>query len=98
MRYPVAVAGIIGTLLALKALFRLDPVKEAEVLAAEQRSETESLELRTLIVDNPNLEGLAVEAIPGRLEVGVTLSRIRRGDEAEVCILSVQILALVLCG
>jgi putative transport protein len=82
--YPVAIAGIIGTLLALKALFRIDPVKEAEVFAAEQRSETESLERRTLIVDNPNLEGLAVEAIPGRLEMGVTVSRIRRGDEAEV--------------
>ncbi|HET9376491.1 MAG TPA: putative transporter [Chthoniobacterales bacterium] len=82
--YPVAIAGIIGALLALKALFRVDPVKEAEVSAAEQRSETESLERRTLIVDNPNLEGLAVEAIPGRLEMGVTVSRIRRGDEAEV--------------
>jgi putative transport protein len=82
--YPVAIAGIIGTLLALKALFRIDLVKEAEVFAAEQRSETEFLERRTLIVDNPNLEGLAVEAIPGRLEMGVTVSRIRRGDEAEV--------------
>jgi putative transport protein len=84
--YPVAIAGIIGTLLALKALFRIDPVKEAEVFAAEQRSETESLERRTLIVDNPNLEGLAVEAIPGQLGMGVTVSRIRRGDEGEVCL------------
>ena len=82
--YPVAIVGIIGALLALKALLRMDPVKEAEVFAAEQRRETESLERRTLIVENPNLEGLAVEAIPGRLETGVTVSRIRRGGEAEV--------------
>ena len=34
--YPVAIAGIIGTLLALKGLFRIDPLKEAEVFAAEQ--------------------------------------------------------------
>ncbi|MFZ0502913.1 MAG: hypothetical protein WAM44_04325, partial [Chthoniobacterales bacterium] len=81
--YPVAIVGIIGALLALKALFRIDPVKEAEVFAAEQRRETESLERRTLIVENPSLEGLAVEAIPGRLEMGVTVSRIRRGGEAE---------------
>jgi putative transport protein len=82
--YPVAIVGIIGALLALKAFFHIDPIKEAELFAAEQRRETESLERRTLIVENPNLEGLAVEAIPGRLETGVTVSRIRRGGEAEV--------------
>ena len=30
------------------------------------------------------MEGLAVEAIPGRLETGITVSRIRHGGEAEV--------------
>jgi putative transport protein len=82
--YPVGIAGIIGTLLALKAFFHIDPAKEAEAFALEQRRDVESLERRTLIVENPNLEGLAVEAIPGRLEMGVTVSRIRRGDEAQV--------------
>ena len=82
--YPVAIAGIIGTLLALKALFRIDPLKEAEAFAAEQRRGAEPLERRTLIVENPNLEGVEVEAIPGRREAGVTVSRIRRGGEAEV--------------
>jgi len=82
--YPVAIAGIIGTLLALKALFRIDPLKEAEAFAAEQRRGAEPVERRTLIVENPNLEGLQVEAIPGRREMGVTVSRIRRADDAEV--------------
>lgn len=82
--YPVAIAGIIGTLLALKALFRIDPLKEAEVFAAEQRRGAEPLERRTLIVENSNLEGVQVEAIPGRREMAVTVSRIRRADEAEV--------------
>jgi putative transport protein len=82
--YPVAIAGIIGTLLALKALFRIDPLKEAEAFAAEQRRGAEPLERRTLIVENPNLEGVAVEAIPGQRETGVTVSRIRRADEEEV--------------
>ena len=81
--YPVAIAGIIGTLLALKAFFRIDPVNEAEAFAAEQRRGAEPLERRTLIVENPNLEGVEVEAIPGRLETGVTVSRIRRPGEAE---------------
>ena len=82
--YPVAIAGIIGTLLALKALFRIDPLKEAEAFAAEQRRGAEPLERRTLIVENPNLEGIEVEAIPGQQETGVTVSRIRRAGEAEV--------------
>jgi putative transport protein len=82
--YPVAIAGIIGTLLALKAFFRIDPVKEAELFALEQRQDVESLERRTLVVENPNLEGLTVDAIPGRLEMGVTVSRIRRSGETEV--------------
>ena len=81
--YPVAIAGIIGTLLALKALFRIDPLKEAEAFAAEQRRGAEPLERRTLIVENSNLEGVQVEAIPGRREMGVTVSRIRRAGEAE---------------
>jgi putative transport protein len=82
--YPAAIAGIIGTLLTLKALFRIDPIQEAEAFAAEQRRGAEPLERRTLIVENPNLEGVEVEAIPGRLETGVTVSRIRRSDESEV--------------
>jgi putative transport protein len=82
--YPVAIAGIIGTLLALKALFRINPVKEADAFAAEQRRGAEPLERRTLIVENPNLEGVEVEAIPGRLETGVTVSRILRAGEAQV--------------
>jgi putative transport protein len=82
--YPVAIAGIIGTLLALKGLFRIDPLKEAEAFAAEQRRGAEPLERCTLIVENPNLEGVEVEAIPGRREMGVTVSRIRRAGEAEV--------------
>ena len=82
--YPVAIAGIIGTLLALKALFRINPVKEADAFAAEQRRGAEPLERRTLVVENPNLEGVEVEAIPGRLETGVTVSRILRAGEAQV--------------
>src|SRR5689334_19315264 len=35
--YPAAIAGIIATLLVLKALFRIDALKEAEAFAAEQR-------------------------------------------------------------
>lgn len=81
--YPAAIAGIIGTLLALKGLFRVNPAAEAEAFAAERRSQVEPLENRTLIVDNPNLGGVFIEDIPGRLETGVTISRHRRSGETE---------------
>jgi putative transport protein len=82
--YPAAIAGIIGTLMLLKNIFRIDPAKEAAALAGQQRNQVEPLERRTLVVDNPNLDGVAIENIPGRAETGVAVSRIRRAGETEV--------------
>ena len=82
--YPGAIVGIIATLLALKGLFRIDPAKEAEALTAEQQHHVEPLETRTLVVENPNLANVAVEAIPSRAETGVIVSRYRRAGERDV--------------
>ncbi|MGZ5504500.1 MAG: putative transporter, partial [Chthoniobacterales bacterium] len=79
--YPIAIVGIIGTLLFLKQIFRIDPVREAADFAARNRTPTEALERRTLVVTNPNLEGIRVDAIPGRIESRVTISRVRNGGE-----------------
>jgi putative transport protein len=88
--YPAAIAGIIGTLLLLKNIFRIDPAKEAEKFAAEQRGRVEPLENRTLVVENPNLAGLTIEAIPSRIETGVIVSRHRRAGETEVRVATAQ--------
>jgi len=82
--YPGAIVGIIGTLLVLKSVFRIDAEREAAAFAAEQRRGVEPLENRTLIVENPNLAGVAVDDIPSRVENGVTVSRHRRAGETEV--------------
>ena len=84
--YPAAIAGIIVTLLVVKSVFRIDPLKEAEAFRAERRSHAAPLETRTLIVDNSNLAGVAIQGIPGRVETGVTISRHRgvSGSEARV--------------
>src|SRR5215471_4354112 len=79
--YPTAIAGMIGTLLLLKQIFRIDPVEEAKEFAAKSRLQIEPLERRTLVVTNPNLDGVRLAAIPGRLESGVTISRVRQGNE-----------------
>ena len=79
--YPMAIVGIIGTLLLLKQIFRIDPVSEAAAFAKKNRAPVEALERRTLVVTNPNLDNVRVDAIPGRIEAGVTISRVRHGDE-----------------
>lgn len=78
--YPTAIAGIIGTLLLLKWLFRIDPVREAAEFNARNRRTSVPLERRTIVVSNPNLHRLPIEMIPGRVETEVTISRIRRGN------------------
>jgi len=79
--YPTAIVGIIGSLLLLKQIFQIDPVREAADFATRHQSNVESLERRTLIVTNPNLDGLRLDAIPGRIESGVTIARVRNGGE-----------------
>jgi putative transport protein len=79
--YPTAIAGMIGTLLLLKQIFRIDPVQEAIEFARKNRRKAEAIERRTLVVTNPNLEGVRVDAIPGRVETGVTISRVLHGNE-----------------
>ena len=82
--YPTAIVGIIGTLLLLKKILRIDPAREAAEFAAKNSRKAEPLERRTLVVTNPNLDNVRVDAIPGRLETRITISRLRRGSETQV--------------
>jgi putative transport protein len=79
--YPMAIVGIIGTLLVLKQIFRVDPAREAADFVAKNRRQAEPLERHTLVVTNPNLDGVRLDAIPGRIESRVTISRVRHGEE-----------------
>ncbi len=79
--YPTAIVGIIGTLLLLKQIFRIDPTREAADFAAKNRCQEEPLERRTLVVTNPNLDGMRLDTIPGRIEARITISRVRHGEE-----------------
>ena len=78
--YPTAIVGIIGTLLLLKRVFRINAPREAEEFAAKSHAKVEPLEHRTLLVTNPKLEGLRIDSIPARAECGVTISRVRNGN------------------
>jgi putative transport protein len=82
--YPIGIVGIIGSLLIVRSLFRIDPAREAELFRAEQQRGIEPLGRLNLVVENKNLDGIAVGEIPGRRETGVAISRIRREGQKTV--------------
>lgn len=82
--YPAAIVGIISSLLLVKYLFNIDTKAEALAFADRSHSGADPVERRTLVVDNPNLDGLKIGEVPGRLETGVTFSRLRHGEETIV--------------
>jgi putative transport protein len=75
--FPTAIVTSIGALLLLKWAFGVDLAREAADVASRHRRDAAPLERRTLVVTNPNLDGLRLDAIPSRLEAGVTISRVR---------------------
>jgi putative transport protein len=81
--YPGGVFGIIAVLLTLSSIFGINPEKEAEQFRADQRKGVEPLERMNLLVENSNVDGLAIAQIPGRDE-GVVISRVRKvGQEVQ---------------
>lgn len=78
--FPTAIVASIVTLLLLKRIFRIDPAREAAAYAAKNRRHVEPLERRTLVVTHPSLDGLRLDALPRRLEAGVTIARLRHGE------------------
>jgi len=81
--YPIGILGIIGTLLALKAVFRVDVSREVALRQSEARSRVNPLARRTMVVTNPNLDGVDVSRIPALGESRVVVSRIRGAGESQ---------------
>lgn len=82
--YPLAIVGIILSLILLRRVFHMDIDSEAESFRREQWDVAEPLERMNLRVENPNLNGLRIAQIPGLQESGVVISRHRQADRAEV--------------
>jgi putative transport protein len=87
--YPIGILGSIGTLLVLRSAFRIDAAQEAEAYRAAQIEGTDPLERINFVIENPNLAGLRLGEVPGRVETGVIVSRIRHagGDEVRTATL-----------
>lgn len=82
--YPLAIVGIILSLILLRAFFKIDVAAEAEQFQREQGAGIEPLQRMNLRVENPNLDGVAIAGIPGIHETGVVVSRHRPASGTEV--------------
>jgi putative transport protein len=82
--YPAAIVGIIGTLILLRRLCGVDPVAEGRAFEEEQLRGVEPLERRTLVIESPELHGIALGMLPGLAASGAMVSRLRRETAREV--------------
>ena len=71
-------------MILVRVLFRVDVKEEVAQFEKSQRSGGQPIERLNLRVDNPNLDGLRIDAIPGLHETEVTVSRLKRRGESEV--------------
>jgi putative transport protein len=84
--YPFGIVGIILAMVIVRAISRIDPVKEARAFALEQDAGCEPLQRMCIRVCNPNLKGLRLHEIPGKDSLGVIISRIKYVGETEVSV------------
>lgn len=82
--YPLAIVGIIFSLILLRNVFKVDVAGEAAQFREAQGSGVEPLQRLNLRVENPNLEGITIAAVPGIHETGVVISRHRAASGGEV--------------
>lgn len=82
--YPFGVLGIILVIILIRVIFRIDPKQELADLKQQLAQGIREPQRASLLVENPNLTGVAIRNIPGLGEDGVVVSRIRRRDEQQV--------------
>jgi putative transport protein len=82
--YPLAIVGIIASLMLLRGFFKVDVAAEAEAFRGEQGAGVEPLQRMNLRVENPNLDGVAIADVPGIQETGVVIARHRPARASEV--------------
>ncbi|WP_461783482.1 putative transporter [Prosthecobacter sp.] len=82
--YPLAIVGIILSLIILRVFFKVDVTAEAELFRQEQGAGIQALQRMNICVGNTNLDGIAIADLPGVHEAGVVISRHRRATENEV--------------
>lgn len=81
--YPFGIAGIIGSLIAIRILFGIRPKDEVEVFAADNRGKSGARNIN-LRLSNPGIVGKSVAQINALAGDGVVVSRVQRGETQQV--------------
>ncbi len=76
--YPFGILGIIIAMILVRLLARVDVPAEVTAFHEEQRAGRQAMGTMSLVVENANLAGVSVRHLPGREELQVVVSRIRR--------------------
>ncbi len=82
--YPGAIAGLILSMVLLRAGFRIDIEKEREERERRQAEASNPPERASIRVENDNLIGLKLQDLPGLAELEITVTRIRPARSSEV--------------
>jgi putative transport protein len=82
--YPLAIVGIIFSLILLRMIFKVDVDAEAQLFREDQGAGVEPLQRMNLRVENANLENVPISNVPGIRETGVVISRHRSASGGEV--------------
>lgn len=82
--YPGAIVGIIGSMILIRKVLKVDVDHEVEQYSKEASNGHEPIARQALLVENKNLAGIPFGDIPGVEETGVRISRIKRSEESGV--------------
>jgi putative transport protein len=84
MAYPFGIAGILLTMLGLRAVFNLDPVTAASAFDERRRSEVAAVETMNLMLRNAALAGRTIGDLGELPQAGVIVSRMMRQGKLRV--------------
>lgn len=81
--YPFGVLGVIAAIAGARAVFRIDVAAETAQAEAAARAQSPELSRGAFVIENKNLEGVAVKDLPGLEALGVVVSRLLAKEGAE---------------
>ena len=84
MAYPFGIAGILLTMLGLRAVFRLDAVAAANSFEERRRGEVAAVETMNVMLRNADLDGRTIGDLAELAEAGVIVSRMMRQGRLRV--------------
>ncbi|WP_422459536.1 putative transporter [Endozoicomonas sp. ALB115] len=82
--YPFGICGILLSMWFIRRLFKIDVDQEAEAFEKVSGTGKESLYTINVAIRNPNIDGLALQDVPGLNDGELVCSRLKRGEELVV--------------